>query len=80
MVSRLLLCSQGSFLCVIARLLVPGLWVMWFPLGWSLGLFVACALVVGLSSLVFLVTFARVMGGVVVCLSCARGVGLVFIW
>ena len=59
---------------------MPGLWVMWFPLGWSLGWFVACALVVGLSLLVFLVAFARVVGGVVVCLSYARGVGLVFIW
>ena len=77
MATRLWLCSQGSILCVNARLLVPGLWVVWFPLGCSLGWFITCALVVGLSLFVSLVAYARAVGRVLVCLSFARGVGLI---
>ena len=55
---------------------MPGLWVVWFPFGFSLGWFVACALVVGFSFLLSLVAYALAVGGVLVCLSFARGVGL----
>ena len=61
-------------------LLVPGLWVVWFPCVVSLVGLVACALVVGFSLLLSLVAFARVVGGVLVCLSFARSGGLGFLW
>ena len=61
----------------IAWLLVPGLWVVWFPLGCSPGLFFACALVVGLSILVPLVAYARAVGWVLVGLFFSRGVALI---
>ena len=61
-----------------ARLLVPELWVVWFP--WVIPLvgLVACALVVGFSLMLSLVAYARVVGRVLVCLYIARCVGLGF--
>ena len=61
-----------------ARLLVPGLWVVWFPWVVPLVGLVACALDMGVSLLLSLVAYARAVGGVLVCLSFARGVGLGF--
>ena len=62
-------CNSLSILVVVfasfnARLLVPGLWVVWFPWVVPLVGLVACALVVGFSHLLSLVAYARVVGGV----------------
>ena len=43
---------------------MPGLWVVWFPWVVPLVGLVACDLVAGLSILLSLVAFARVVGGV----------------
>ena len=58
---------------------MPGLWVVWFPWVVPFVGLVACAMVVGCSMLFSLFAFARVVGGVLVCLSFVRGVGLVFL-